>query len=275
MSKKKKKKLTRGITLLIVLATFSYSQNNWLSVNHLQVSLPNLPEGFHGYKILQISDLHGKLFGDEQQHLVTLIQKENPDIIVVTGDSVDSRRLEKEPSIILFSIIVEIAPVYFVTGNHEGALPDLKAYIKEIEALGVIALRNEIYTLEKDGSTLPLLGMDDPNASSDWTFYRELADFSTASGNQPYILLAHRPNYIDYYSKLNIPLVFSGHAHGGQVRLPIIGGIVSPGQGFFPEYTQGESIVNNTHLIVSRGLGNSIFPQRIFNRPEIVVVTLK
>ncbi|PRR81100.1 metallophosphoesterase [Clostridium vincentii] len=253
----------------IFLIPFCYWQNNNLVVTNLKYSNKNIPKAFNNFKILQISDLHNKSFGDNQCYLVNHTKDIAPDIIVITGDLIDSTRTNIDIAIDYIKQIRSVASIYFVSGNHEessGVYNELK---KRLEELGVIILDDKQEFIEKDGETLTLLGLKDGTSFSD--------RIKTIKGNEDKftILLAHKPEYFNIYSEENIDLVFSGHAHGGQFRMPFVGGLYSPGQGVFPKYTSGMYTKNNTSMVVSRGLGNSGFPLRLFNRPELIVVTLK
>lgn len=280
------KKLIIVMILLIFIITFCYWQNNNIVVTNIDYVNSKIPSGFNGYKILQISDLHNKKFGANQKNLISLTKEINPDIIVITGDLIDSRRTNKDNMNIATSYIksaVDIAPVYYVSGNHESR-SDLYEELKIIfEEYGVINMDNTHKNIQLNGVTISLLGLADicfnpidnyeyPN--SPFSFDEILRNLKTKSKNNFTILLSHRPELITLYAKENIDLVFSGHAHGGQIRLPFLGGIIAPDQGFFPQYTNGIHRLNSTSLVISRGLGNSLAPQRIFNRPELVVVTL-
>ncbi len=280
------KKLIIVMILLIFIITFCYWQNNNIVVTNIDYVNSKIPSGFNGYKILQISDLHNKEFGANQKNLISLTKEINPDIIVITGDLIDSRRTNKDNMNIATSYIksaVDIVPVYYVSGNHESR-SDLYDELKIIfEEYGVINMDNTHKNIQLNGVNISLLGLADicfnpidnyeyPN--SPFSFDEILGNLKTESKNNFTILLSHRPELITLYAKENIDLVFSGHAHGGQIRLPFLGGIIAPDQGFFPKYTSGIHRLNSTSLVISRGLGNSLAPQRIFNRPELVVVTL-
>lgn len=221
---------------------------------------------------MQLSDLHSKQFGKDQQRLIHQVKKLNPDIIVFTGDLVDSKKYDEQKSMILMESLVQLAPTYYVTGNHEywsGKFSSLEAKLKQAD---VIVLRNEQTLVEVKGETINIMGVDDPTflAGED-----ELEEILGGLKDEEHfnLLLSHRPELFSLYE--NIDLVLTGHAHGGQVRLPFIGGIVAPDQGFMPDYTAGIYKKEATAMIVNRGLGNSIIPQRIFNRPEIVEVVLE
>lgn len=236
------------------------------------VESSKIPTAFDGYRIVQISDLHDATFGENQQRLVNKIQKAKPDMIVITGDLIDSNRYNLQSSLAVIDQIVELANVYYVTGNHEVATNDIDRIKEELTARGVRVLSNESITITLDDASFSLTGIEDPLMG------QEASDMLTAA-NIPHenftVLLAHRPEDFSAYVDEEIDLVFSGHAHGGQFRIPFMGGLVAPGQGYFPEYTAGVYEQGQSKLVVSRGLGNSTIPIRLFNLPEIIVVTLK
>lgn len=274
MLKKISHKFIYLFIVIILLFIFLFDQNNGLSMTHINVSSSKIPEAFKDYKILQISDLHSKSFGKDQKRLVNKIIDVAPDLIVVTGDTVDSKNYNEDVCLSLFTQIVQVAPVYFVTGNHEAWSKEYDHFEKEVKATGVNVLRNEKTFIYMNDSSLQLLGIDDSDMMTYDNIEVKLNELIDQSNDDLTILLSHRPELIDIYAKCGINIVFSGHAHGGQIRLPFTQGIVAPNQGWFPEYTSGLYEMDDTKMIVSRGLGNSIIPQRLFNKPELVVVTL-
>lgn len=257
--------------VLVLLIPFSYVQNNILTVTKLQVQSAKIPAAFDGYRIVQLSDLHSHSFGERQHKLAEKVKQEKPDIIVYTGDLIDLKKGEASAGYVLMEEMVKIAPVYFVTGNHEWNV--FEEQEKRLQAIGVQVLRNEGTALQRGGETIRLLGIDDPMMTGTEEALEKARQSAQPS---PYtILLSHRPELFSLYEKVEMDLIFSGHAHGGQIRLPFVGGLYAPGQGFLPDYTAGAYTRGSSTMIVSRGLGNSLAPQRIFNRPEIVVAELK
>lgn len=277
------KKIKRSVLLIATLVgciIFLYLQNNLISITEVKITSSKIPSSFKGYKILQISDLHNKQFGDNQDVLIQKIKSIDPDIIAITGDLIDSKSYDAEVSMQLIREIVKKYPVYFVTGNHEQWSGKYNRLEKELKKYDVNVLRNEHVGIRKGEQEINLLGIDDPefvngNRDEGNIIIDEIKKAKIEMQPDRYnVLLSHRPEFLTEYADEQIDLVLSGHAHGGQVRLPFIGGLVAPNQGVLPKYTAGLYVEQSTSMVVSRGLGNSIIPQRILNRPEIVVVQL-
>ena len=275
-----KKIIIIAIILIIVGAVYLYWGNNSLTVGRHTISPANLPESFSGFRIVQVSDLHNK---DFKGRLIRKISSLNPDIIVITGDIIDSRHTDTDIALKFAENAVNIAPVYYVTGNHESRLKDIYPEFREsLENLGVTVLDCRSVTLEKNGDEIVLAGMNDLTFYGSSTldentivFKEMLNNLGREKGDRTGILLSHRPEIFDAYVESGFDIVLTGHAHGGQIRLPFVGGILTPNQGFFPEYDAGLYQKENTSMIISRGLGNSLFPFRINNRPEIIVCELE
>ena len=269
---KTKRKKLRLIVLLILVAliVWIFWANKALQVNYITVTSENLPKNFDGYKIAHVSDLHNTEFGEDNEKLIELIRRESPDIIAITGDIIDSARTDAAVDFVKEAI--KIAPCYYVTGNHEAAVS--KEIFEKLEItfteLGVKIMRGSEAVIEQDGEYISLIGIDDPRFAE---FPESIDEVSSFDGFK--ILLSHRPEFFDKYVDYGVDLVLSGHAHGGQFRLPFIGGLIAPGQGMFPEYDAGMFTKDGTTMIVSRGIGNSIIPVRFNNRPELVLVTLE
>ncbi len=286
MNRIRKKILIIGcIIIFLCLVLWIAWDNGRIVVSVIGVKSKQLPDTFDGYRIVQVSDLHNDEFGEKNEILLKKIKSLAPDMIAITGDLLDSRRTDVEKALNFIKGAVKIAPCYYVTGNHESRMKE-KEY-KELEKgmieAGVIVLRNQIYSIEKDGAKITVVGIDDPRfiIATDKTEKMEAALEKTmtalleeVSEEEYTILLSHRPELFDWYCKYEFDLVLSGHVHGGQFRLPFIGGIIGPGQGILPDYVEGLYSKENTNMIVSRGLGQSIVPFRINNPPELVLVTL-
>ena len=276
----------RKILLFIIIISIAFFaffnwQNNSITISEIVFKNDTIPESFKGYKILQISDLHNKEFGSKQNKILAKIEKIKPDIIVITGDLIDSNNTNIDIAMELINGAINIAPTYYVSGNHEawyGSYEDLKS---KLENSGVVVLDNQKIEVFNDSDSIDIIGLADTSfIKYDWLEYgdnvetKNLLNTLTEGSTNFKILLSHRPELFDIYSDSSVDLIFSGHAHGGQFRLPFIGGLVAPDQGFFPKLTEGVHTINNTSMIISRGLGNSIIPLRVFNRPELIVVTL-
>lgn len=268
-----------GSALLMILAVWTFWGNTALEVNEYAISSSKLPDAFDGFRIAQISDLHNAEFGKDNSNLLTLLREAEPDIIVITGDMVDSYHTDIDIALRFAEDAIKIAPCYYVTGNHEARIPAYKALKTGLESAGVVVLDNQRMELVQNGEVIALIGVNDPSFRTDYLLGDSTAVISGTlkelTENDAYtILLSHRPEFFDTYVASGVDLVFSGHAHGGQFRLPFIGGLVAPNQGLFPEYDSGLYIEGRTNMLVSRGIGNSIIPIRFNNHPEIIVVTL-
>ncbi|MBQ8518964.1 MAG: metallophosphoesterase [Agathobacter sp.] len=254
--------------------------NTALELNEYKIKSERLPENFDGFRIVQISDLHNAEMGEDNVKLLDMIETADPDIIAITGDMIDHRKTDVEIALQFAAKAVEIAPCYYVTGNHEACVPRTEYLELEqgLVTLGVHVLHDEEIFLEKDGQSITLVGMDDPTFQQNFNGvrYNMTSDgiSSLFSGEEFHILLSHRPEFFSEYVGADVDLVLSGHAHGGQFRLPFIGGLAAPNQGLFPKYDAGVFTEGNTNMVVSRGIGNSIFPFRFNNRPEIILIEL-
>lgn len=269
-----------GIILLIILLIgYLYFENTNLKVTNYIVKSSNIPKEFNNYKIVQISDYHNEENRELNTKLVSEIKSSNPDAIFITGDLIYSRGVNIYIAISLIKKIKNIAPIYFVIGNHETSVAAYKDIEKELINEGVNILKNQKIVIEKNNSKMNILGINDPKLDniSEKNNKKTVnkAIHSIKYDKSLYtILLSHRPETFDIYVKNNINLVLAGHAHGGQIRF-FKQGLIAPGQGLFPKYTSGVYEKKNTKMVVSRGIGKSIFPFRVNNRPEVVVVTLK
>ena len=276
--------MKRRVTILIIVAAvlaalliWIFWANKALVTSVIEVRSETLPEEFEGFRIAQVSDLHNTEFGEGNAKLFSLLREAGPDIIVVTGDLIDSRHTDVDAAVRFIEGACEIAPVYYVTGNHESRL-DFDSIAPRLSEAGAVLLRSEAAYIERDGERIMLAGIDDPAFVRTGGDALERAGQELAQLPEPEeftVLLAHRPDLIATYAWYGPALVLSGHAHGGQVRLPLIGALYAPGQGFFPDYTAGLYEVGDTQMIVSRGLGNSLIPLRFNNRPELVLALLR
>lgn len=281
-----KKKTRRWIAVIAAAAVLSLLGwalvwgNTALVTADVLVCSYGIPEAFDAYRIVQISDLHDAQIGENNEKLIAMTAETEPDCIVLTGDFVDSSRFHPERSLSVAESLVKIAPVYYVSGNHEAILPDedYQALTDGLRGLGVCVLEDESAELTRDGQSIRLIGLTDigfhPGTLEEKKDALRMALSALLPENEFSVTLAHRPELMDVYTECGAPLVLSGHAHGGQIRLPGIGGLIAPGQGLFPKYTEGKYEENGTTLVVSRGIGNSVLPLRVNDRPQIVVVQL-
>ena len=265
--------------MAVVLAIWTVWGNVTVGITRYTVASDRLPVSFNHYKIVVVSDLHNAEFGENNSQLIKQIQKENPDIIALTGDLIDSSKTDMEIAGKLVQQLAELAPCYYVTGNHEawigGQYQELEQRLLD-EA--VVILHDRSVQLTKNNETIQLAGLDDPDfTDGDASIQQSILETKLKNMNRTSdycILLSHRPEMFEAYVSENIDLVLSGHAHGGQFRLPLIGGIIAPNQGLFPKYDAGMYSEHSTTMIVSRGVGNSIIPIRFNNRPELVSIEL-
>lgn len=266
-----KRKFFIFLILGVLLVYIAVGLYQGLEVTHYTYISNKIPSNFDGFKIVQISDFHCKSFGSHEQDLIQAVREQNPSLIVLTGDMVDGSHPDITPVKELISGISTIAPIYAVSGNHDF---DSTAPYTQLSQLysdyGVINLDESQSTVTINGSSFSLYGL---SADKMDPVYNQSAmpQLDTSQFN---ICLYHYASHFDYYSKYGFDLVFSGHTHGGIVRLPIVGGLLNNDGGFFPKYSEGEYTKDSTTMIVSRGLGNSFIP-RFYNRPELVCVTLQ
>lgn len=285
MNTKKKKRLYIAAAIVLViafLAAYTVWANTALETTEYKIKSENLPNAFNGFRVAQVSDLHNSEMGENNKKLLSALEKAKPDIIVITGDLIDSRRTNVDISLSFAKKSAEVAPCYYVTGNHESRVSQYTELKKGLKKAGVDVLENKSASIAKDGEEITILGVDDPSFRTDYllgdleqnVISSTLKELVKNDGTYK-VLLSHRPEMFDTYVEAGIDLVFTGHAHGGQFRLPFLGGLIAPGQGFFPKYEAGVFTQNTTSMVVSRGIGNSIIPLRINNRPELVIVELE
>lgn len=261
-------------TLLVSLSAMGIIFYNGLVVRDYPIQVANMKSG-ESVKIVVLTDLHSFKYGRRQERLIKQIKKQNPDLIMLVGDIVDDYR-PVEGVRLLLDGLKDTVPIFYVTGNHEEnikSLPNVKAFLR---SYGVIVLEGEYAKVMVDEVPINIGGLSDPYSRYPFVehFYKLAEAIKEEKGVK--ILLSHRPEYAPLYEKGGYDLVLSGHAHGGQVRIPyLLNGLYAPGQGFFPKYAGGYyKLKDNTHFIVSRGL--AIYPTlpRVFNPPEIVSITL-
>ena len=278
LTKKKTICILSGI--LLILIVWTAWGNAALELNTYTISSRGLPDAFDGYRIAQVSDLHNAEFGDGNQRLLDMLREAEPDMIAITGDLIDSRKTNIAVALAFAEEAVKIAPCYYVSGNHEARVSEYRELKAGLEAAGVTVLDDARVEIEISGKSITIIGVNDPSFLADYltsdaaVMDRKLSELSSEDAGFT-ILLSHRSELFGTYLAHDMDLVLTGHAHGGQFRLPLIGGLIAPNQGLFPKYDDGLYSEGNTNMIVRRGLGNSIIPFRFNNRPEVVLIELK
>lgn len=281
--KKRTKKLNRVLWLLLALSVLIGTLirgNASLQTEQFTCTSARLPEGFGGFTAVVLSDLHGRVFGEGNEALLAAVARQSPDAIFFVGDLTDERT-ENAPEycVSLASALSAVAPTYYVTGNHEWAC-GMEAVEKIKQSLtdgGVTVLSNEFACIERNGDTVVLAGVDDPNGYADQKSPEALATEVYAACGDPYwVLLAHRNDRFEaQYSLLGADLTVSGHGHGGCIRLPLTDGLLGTQHDLFPSHTAGFYENNGARQFVSRGLGNIGMTFRVFNRPQVAVITFE
>ncbi|MCH5212558.1 MAG: metallophosphoesterase [Oscillospiraceae bacterium] len=250
-----------------------------LETTHYIIESDKIPEGFDGFRIVQVSDLHASVVPGITEE----IRGETPDIIVMTGDLVHDRG-SYDPGILLSERLMQIAPVYNVTGNHDLYRTDYTKYQNELDNTGVITLHDQSVTIMRNASEITLSGIEDPFSEDGNTIEQNIrTSIKTLPETDNYhILLFHRANHMDLLKNNGFDLVLSGHMHGGQIRLPNGRGVCAPKSSWgsdspllFPKYFGGHYRYKNMDMIVNRGIGNPMIVPRLFNRPELTVIILK
>ena len=283
MTRKKKRIIVFAVvaTILLGLIIWTAWGNTALELNHYTISSDRLTEAFDGYRIAHVSDLHNTEMGKDNEKLLDMLQEADPDIIAITGDIIDSRNTDIDVALQFTKDAMEIVPCYYVTGNHEARVSEYDELKEGMIELGVVVLEDGRIELEQSGETITLLGVKDPSFQTDFFFgdsetvmQSKLQEIVNEEDSYT-ILLSHRPELFEVYTESKVDLVLSGHAHGGQFRLPFVGGLVAPNQGLFPKYDAGLYTEENTNMVVSKGIGNSILPFRFNNRPEVILIELQ
>lgn len=283
ISKKRRRLITLGVAVVILAVMLVWAFYHGLTLRHYPVKSDKL-DADASVRVVVIADLHSHVWGDDQQPLLGMIESQKPDIIALVGDIVDDREPMYGAQLFLEGV-TDIAPTYYVSGNHEwwsGAYDEIK---EMIEGFGITVLSNESGYLSINGVNLRLCGIDDPEVFeyTDDSSLRAMGSvneqlrqcFSDLDSGTYNILLAHRPEYIETYLKYGFDLILSGHTHGGQVRFPLlVNGLFAPDQGYFPDYAGGRYDFGAQTLVVSRGSGVEAKLPRIFDPPEVVVVDI-
>lgn len=280
------------MTVIIVFIGWMYYNNYHFVTEYYKVVSKKLPKSFHGSKLILITDFHNQSFGKNNERLLEAIEKENPDYIMIAGDMlIKGKKFEIETAIELLKRLSEKYPVYYAPGNHEHQLGKLEqtkecfwnSYIARIKRFGVKYLVNETVILQKGTERIKVSGID-----IDSIYYKKGChrpklqkeemhkDMRVESASCLYqILLAHNPEYFETYAEWGADLVLAGHVHGGIMILPFLGGVVAPSYQIFPKYDFGKFVYRNSIMVLSRGLAVHSIKIRIFNVPELSVITLE
>lgn len=281
--------------LLAALAVlcFLFYGNNSIQRSTFHLSVDKLPRDHPGLRIVHISDLHGKRFGGHNRRLARAVAGLDPDLVLVSGDMIDSHRDDGSPFIDLLHELQQRYPVYCSLGNHEQIVRGMAGteryarFAEKAAEAGAILLDNERVEYVKDGAVFGIYGFTAAlyhYSSQSTTEIWEEAALKTAfiedklgrpQDDEIAILLAHNPKYFTKYADWGPDLVCAGHIHGGVVRLPFWGGVLSPDKTFFPPYSAGLYRSGESTMHVSRGLGNSVIPCRIFNRPDLSLIIVE
>ena len=285
------KKIKVFISVIVVVLITVYIGNNSIKISEYNIENSKIPDEFNNMKILQLSDLHSKKFGKDNSYLVKKINEINPDIVVMTGDMMNSKGDDGE---VLINIIKKLGNkyhIYYIVGNHEQILESndselFKNYLDKLVDLKVKVINNDKIELKKEKSVINLYGMwinlryyvdKTNNNQKDITFNDETVNqiLKTSDKGSFNLLITHNPLYFEAYSKWGADLTLAGHIHGGIINIPFVGGVLSPEKKLFPKYYGGDYVFNNSNMIVNRGLGNEGYLIRVFNRPEMSVINLK
>lgn len=277
---KKKKLIILAVVAIIFIALVIWIawSNTALELSSYTITSSRLPENFNGYRIAHVSDLHNAQLGENNEKLLAMLRNAQPDMIAITGDLIDAGNTDISVALHFAKEAMDIAPCYYITGNHEAQISDYNHLKSGLLELGVIVLENDKFEIEDDGEKILVIGVQDPSfeTNSDDSVSVMQRNLQQLTEEESYtILLSHRPELMKVYADYPVDLVLSGHAHGGQFRLPFLGGMYAPNQGVFPEYDSGLFEKNNTKMIVSRGIGNSVIPFRFNNRPELILIELR
>lgn len=242
-----------------------------------------VPSAFDGFRIVQVSDLHNNKFICHEGRLAERVKRLRPDIVVITGDIADDIRPDFDIAVRFVRSVSAFADIFYVPGNHEAALKNRDLLFRRLKYAGATLLFDRGEIVEHGGEHIALTGVIDPHfdrfrsgkVSNNMRLMMHFRDMEPVDPDLFNVLLSHRPEHLPLYAGNRFDLVFAGHAHGGQWRVPPLGGLYAPNQGILPEYTSGVYELAGTQMVVSRGLGNSVMPLRIGNPFELVLATLK
>ena len=267
-----------AVTVIVILI----DSNNRLVTTKYTLYYENLPDSFNGYRIVLLADLHGAEHGEDNIRLVEAVKAAEPDIITIAGDLVDRHQpgkpVEKQLEIVqtLVHQLVRIAPVYYVTGNHEWDSGRVRELLTMLEENDVTVLRNQHRRLTIGNDSIILAGIDDPGGPADMIRPEDFINNVIQRENPDFLVVLNHRNYsLTLLSSLGVDLILSGHAHGGMVRLPFTDGLIGAQYEMFPTYTRGVYTRGETNMVVTAGLGNHFGWTRFLNNPQVVVVELR
>ncbi|MBE6949014.1 MAG: metallophosphoesterase [Ruminococcaceae bacterium] len=261
------------IIVFLILAALTVDSNVRLVTTEYEIYSDKLPESFDGLRVVQLSDLHGDKYGRDNSKLYEAVIAAKPDIIALTGDLFDEYT-DPDYAVTTCRELLKIAPVYYVSGNHEWAKNPRDTF-SNMREVCVNVLRNDYVILEQDGESIVLAGVDDPNGPYDMISREDFVSEIRSETDDYILMLCHRNSEFDTWVDLNVDLVLSGHAHGGIIRLPGIGGLLIHRDDFRSKRVEGTFTKGDTTMVVSRGAGGNGFIPRFYNNPEIVVVVLR
>ena len=275
-----------AVIILLILAALLfviYRSNNRLDITKYAVADKNIPKPFDGFLIVQLSDFHNTRSKAVREQILSALLESEPDIIVITGDFIDYYRTDTDISLEFLRRLISVAPVYYIPGNHEARIDEYPQFCASAERLGARVLDDCLVSVVRGDSKIDIVGVKDPYFYKEYEpvperridILSEKLKSLLQAGESYTVLLSHRPELAELYADSGVDLALCGHAHGGQFRLPFVGGVFSPSQGLLPKYTCGLYETNGKRMIVSRGIGNSSFPFRINNNPELVLIRLE
>ncbi len=275
--------LVLWLIAVIIIIVINY-YNRHLVISNYKINDPRWPATINGWRLVQLSDIHNQATeGPGNNKIINSVQKLQPDIITITGDLFDGDRTNIPNNLQLVKRLTSIAPVYVILGNHEFANDDYIRLIQLVEEAGARVIRNELVTINDKNTPIMIIGLDDPAAWGWPLSYKAQTQLTAQTLNKimtspefdstaPRLILAHRPELWSQYLLANPLIILSGHTHGGQIRLPLIGAIYVPNQPLLAQYDEGIFAIANSYLIISRGLGNSFINCRFNNYPEIITI---
>jgi len=260
---------------LFALGALLYDSNFRLHTDRVELLCPALPAAFEGFRVVQLTDLHGREFGRGNEKLLAAVAAEEPDLIVLTGDFIESA--DDLPAVDrLTAQLTKLAPVYFVSGNHDWASGEISALAALLERNGVRYLRNEAERFEKDGQSILIAGVEDPNSWAAMLRPDALAaQLNETDPGSFILLLGHRNYWVEEYPDLPVDLIFCGHTHGGVIRLPVVGGLLGTNKDLFPVHEAGVFVSGRYTMVVSTGLTGSHGIPRFLNNPQVLSAVLR